>query len=107
MECGTTSEPMDAKEVMQQTARAAAYTLEAGIVFHSLFVGISLGTSQEAAYVQGLAIALIFHQVLMLLHRLSGFSGLHKSLKALTGFSPPLHLQCVLTTMPSVHACAC
>ena len=63
VDCGAASEPMDAKQLMQQTARAAAYTLEAGIMFHSLFVGISLGTSQEASYVQGLAIALIFHQV--------------------------------------------
>ena len=65
MDCGTgpVSQAADAKELMQQNARAVAYTLEAGIVFHSLFVGIALGTSREASYVKGLAIALIFHQV--------------------------------------------
>ena len=40
-----------------------AYTLEAGIIFHSIFVGIALGTSHKTAYVQGLTFALLFHQV--------------------------------------------
>ena len=40
-----------------------AYTLEAGIIFHSIFVGIGLGTSHKTAYVQGLTFALLFHQV--------------------------------------------
>ena len=40
-----------------------ATTLEAGIIFHSVFVGITLGVSQEPDIVRSLMIALMFHQV--------------------------------------------
>lgn len=43
--------------------RATALTLEAGIVFHSIFIGIALGTSRDVTNLQGLTIALLFHQV--------------------------------------------
>lgn len=46
-----------------QKRLVVAYTLEAGVIFHSIFVGIGLGTSHQTAYVQGLTFALVFHQV--------------------------------------------
>eukprot|EP00850_Spirogloea_muscicola_P005048 SM000022S07262 [mRNA] locus=s22:862725:864480:- [translate_table: standard] len=44
-----------------------ALTLEAGIIFHSVFVGLTLGTNTDIGYVRGLMFALLFHQ---------GFEGL-------------------------------
>ncbi|DBA87606.1 TPA: hypothetical protein ACH3X1_004629 [Trebouxia sp. C0004] len=39
-----------------------SYTFEAGIIFHSIFIGITLGISSNADTVRSLMIALIFHQ---------------------------------------------
>ncbi|CAI5472510.1 unnamed protein product [Closterium sp. Yama58-4] len=39
-----------------------AYTLEMGIIFHSIFIGIALGANHDSAEIKGLAIALVFHQ---------------------------------------------
>ena len=47
---------------MQLEAKATAYTLEAGIIFHSIFIGITLGSTAGAATVRSLMIALMFHQ---------------------------------------------
>lgn len=55
------------KSIDIQNRRIIAYTLEMGIIFHSIFIGLSLGTSRDISYVQGLAFALLFHQ---------GFEGL-------------------------------
>ncbi|DBA78801.1 TPA: hypothetical protein ACH3X1_008697 [Trebouxia sp. C0004] len=39
-----------------------SYTFEAGIIFHSIFIGITLGISSNADTVRSLMIALFFHQ---------------------------------------------
>ncbi|KAK9812115.1 hypothetical protein WJX73_008188 [Symbiochloris irregularis] len=39
-----------------------SYTFEIGIIFHSIFIGITLGISQNANTVTSLMIALFFHQ---------------------------------------------
>lgn len=39
-----------------------SYTFEAGIIFHSIFIGITLGISSHADTVRALMIALFFHQ---------------------------------------------
>ena len=39
-----------------------SYTFEVGIIFHSIFIGITLGVSQNASTVAALMIALFFHQ---------------------------------------------
>lgn len=56
------TEPEDSKEARVANWKVVAYTLEAGIIFHSIFVGITLGTSHDVHYVQGLTFALLFHQ---------------------------------------------
>ena len=48
--------------MVQLEAKATAYTLEAGIIFHSIFIGITLGSTSGAATVRSLMIALMFHQ---------------------------------------------
>lgn len=45
-----------------QNLRVVAYTLEAGVIFHSIFVGLTLGTSRDISFVKGLTFALLFHQ---------------------------------------------
>ena len=40
-----------------------SYTFETGIIFHSIFIGITLGVSQNRSTVTALMIALFFHQV--------------------------------------------
>ena len=47
---------------LQLEAQATAYTLEAGIIFHSIFIGITLGSTSGASSVRSLMIALMFHQ---------------------------------------------
>ena len=47
---------------LQLEAKATAYTLEAGIIFHSIFIGITLGSTSGASSVRSLMIALMFHQ---------------------------------------------
>lgn len=39
-----------------------SYTFETGIIFHSIFIGITLGVSQDKGTVTALMIALFFHQ---------------------------------------------
>ena len=39
-----------------------SYTFETGIIFHSIFIGITLGVSQDRDTVTALMIALFFHQ---------------------------------------------
>lgn len=43
--------------------RVAAIMLEAGIIFHSIFVGLTVGINSEASEVRPLMIAIMFHQV--------------------------------------------
>ena len=43
--------------------KVAAIMLEAGVIFHSIFVGLDLGVNNEASVVRPLMIALCFHQV--------------------------------------------
>ena len=50
-----------------QENKINAYFLEAGIIFHSVFIGLSLGSSSDESLVKALAFALFFHQVRSLL----------------------------------------
>lgn len=50
-------------EITVKENRIAAYFLESGIIFHSAFIGLLLGTSKDERLVKGLAFALSFHQV--------------------------------------------
>ena len=43
-------------------ATLVSYTLEAGIIFHSVFIGIGYGASNDMGVVRSLTIALCFHQ---------------------------------------------
>ena len=43
-------------------ATLVSYTLEAGIIFHSVFIGIGYGASNDTGVVRSLTIALCFHQ---------------------------------------------
>jgi hypothetical protein len=43
----------------------AAVMLEAGVIFHSIFIGIDLGINTDPSVVRPLMIALMFHQVLL------------------------------------------
>ncbi|GJP30594.1 hypothetical protein CLOM_g4121 [Closterium sp. NIES-68] len=61
VECGLNTEE-DEKALVVSGYRATSYTLEAGIVFHSIFIGIALGTTQDIEEIQSLVIALMFHQ---------------------------------------------
>lgn len=63
LESGGGSDSNEKNRLLLQKRLVVAYTLEAGIIFHSIFVGIGLGTSHQTAYVQGLTFALLFHQV--------------------------------------------
>jgi zinc transporter 1/2/3 len=51
--------PADAKVL---DYRMVAYILEAGTVFHSIFVGLPLGAGHDKATVRALVVALVFHQ---------------------------------------------
>lgn len=42
----------------------AAVMLEAGIIFHSIFIGLDIGINNDPAVVRPLMIALMFHQVM-------------------------------------------
>jgi len=61
----TKSELADEKaaELQRITYSVQSCTLELGIVFHSIFIGISLGLDTDRASVQSLMIALMFHQL--------------------------------------------
>ncbi|CAI7766844.1 unnamed protein product [Closterium sp. NIES-53] len=61
IECGLNTEE-DEKALIVSGYRATSYTLEAGIIFHSIFIGIALGTTQDIEEIQSLVIALMFHQ---------------------------------------------
>jgi hypothetical protein len=43
-------------------AKATVYTLESGIIFHSIFIGVTMGSTSGASLVRSLGIALMFHQ---------------------------------------------
>lgn len=43
-------------------ATLVSYTLEAGILFHSIFIGIGYGVSGDMGVVRSLTVALCFHQ---------------------------------------------
>ena len=43
-------------------ATLVSYTLEAGIIFHSIFIGIGYGASTDMGVVRSLTVALCFHQ---------------------------------------------
>ncbi|CAK0784757.1 hypothetical protein CVIRNUC_007961 [Coccomyxa viridis] len=43
-------------------ATLVSYTLEAGIIFHSIFIGIGYGASNDMNVVRSLTVALCFHQ---------------------------------------------
>ncbi|BDA43961.1 Fe(2+) transport protein 1 [Coccomyxa sp. Obi] len=57
----------DEKEQARTQANIMSYTLEAGIIFHSIFIGIGYGASTDLNIIKPLSIALLFHQ---------GFEGL-------------------------------
>ena len=38
------------------------YTLESGIIFHSIFIGVTMGSTSGESLVRSLGIALMFHQ---------------------------------------------
>eukprot|EP00475_Leptophrys_vorax_P029202 TRINITY_DN4267_c0_g1_i4.p2 TRINITY_DN4267_c0_g1~~TRINITY_DN4267_c0_g1_i4.p2 ORF type:complete len:177 (-),score=11.66 TRINITY_DN4267_c0_g1_i4:519-1049(-) len=59
---GVVSPEEDPKALALSNFRAISYTLEAGIIFHSIFIGIALGTTQDITEMQSLVIALMFHQ---------------------------------------------
>ena len=50
-------------EHQQSEWKLAALFLEGGIVFHSVFVGINYGVTENDSTSTALMIALIFHQV--------------------------------------------
>ncbi|KAK9817725.1 hypothetical protein WJX72_001258 [[Myrmecia] bisecta] len=50
------------KRVAHAHNNSVAIILESGVIFHSVFIGIGLGISQEAAVIRPLMIALMFHQ---------------------------------------------
>lgn len=50
------------KEHAQSQATIMSYTLEAGIIFHSIFIGIGYGASTDLDIIRPLTIALAFHQ---------------------------------------------
>jgi solute carrier family 39 (zinc transporter), member 1/2/3 len=50
-------------ELVRSEASVVAHMLEAGIIFHSMFIGITLGVSGSPGVVRPLMIALMFHQV--------------------------------------------
>ncbi len=63
MVCPTdTSRLPQYEAALQLEAKATAYTLEAGIIFHSIFIGITLGSTSSASSARSLMIALMFHQ---------------------------------------------
>lgn len=43
--------------------KVAAIMLEAGVIFHSIFIGIDIGINSDPGVVRPLMIALMFHQV--------------------------------------------
>ncbi len=55
------------REARRREATVVAYVLEAGVIFHSIFIGISLGITHDPDVARSLLIALCFHQ---------GFEGL-------------------------------
>lgn len=55
------------QEARRREATVVAYVLEAGVIFHSIFIGISLGITHDPDVARSLLIALSFHQ---------GFEGL-------------------------------
>lgn len=59
-------------EIKQAEKVITAVFLEGGIVFHSIFVGINFGVLEDDGTTTALLIALIFHQVGMLLTDLAG-----------------------------------
>ena len=59
-------EQQDEKALAQEKARLmytrASLTFECGIIFHSIFIGITLGITSDPDTARALAIALMFHQ---------------------------------------------
>eukprot|EP00850_Spirogloea_muscicola_P001157 SM000004S15027 [mRNA] locus=s4:846328:851794:- [translate_table: standard] len=53
---------VDLEKERQLEWNVVALTLEAGVIFHSVFVGLTLGTNTDIGYVRGLTFALLFHQ---------------------------------------------
>ena len=48
--------------------KVSAIMLEAGIIFHSIFIGIDIGINSDPGVVRPLMIALMFHQVSLMEH---------------------------------------
>ena len=59
--CRQASEDYD-KEHARAQATIMSYMLEAGIIFHSIFIGIGYGASTDLAVIRPLTVALAFHQ---------------------------------------------
>ena len=53
---------VDTDELERISYSVQSCTLEAGIIFHSIFIGISLGLTTDKPALQSLMIALMFHQ---------------------------------------------
>lgn len=47
--------------------KVAAIMLEAGVLFHSFFIGLDIGVTSDRDYVRSLMIAIAFQQVSMIL----------------------------------------
>ena len=65
MELGLGSEAVDEKqkEMRRLQYTVISTTFEAGVIFHSIFIGITIGISSSADTVRSLMIALMFHQM--------------------------------------------
>ena len=65
LESGHDMQVLDDKEHEQRRLRYViiSTTFEAGVIFHSIFIGITIGISSHADTVRSLMIALMFHQM--------------------------------------------
>jgi len=64
LESGLDMQVLDDKQLERQRLRyvVISTTFEAGVIFHSIFIGITIGISSSADTVRSLMIALMFHQ---------------------------------------------
>lgn len=61
LDAGDLSEKQKAKRRLEYTVIST--TFEAGVIFHSIFIGITIGISSSADTVRSLMVALMFHQM--------------------------------------------
>lgn len=65
IELGMGSDEVDEKEKATRRMEYAVIstTFEAGVIFHSIFIGVTIGISSSADTVRSLMVALMFHQM--------------------------------------------